>query len=115
MKALIKDVAAIFTAVFGETGPRAAAAMIWMDAHMKQSGAAGEDKYGWWGGANAREAALLDVNPQNNPGDHSKLAQRSREQLREDLKTLRGLPDTKWKAGRIEATLAELETRRRLQ
>jgi len=96
--------------------PREAALMIWYAASCKSGGRdPGQDPKGWWGGANAREAFCLDIDPERNPGDHTGLRMRSQIQLTEDLKTLRSLPDTRWKAERVKATAAELATRRRHQ
>lgn len=64
----------------------------------------------FWSGANPLEAFMLDLSLRN-PGDHSALPGRSDQQLHDDLKALRGLPDSAWKHGRTEATLDERRRR----
>jgi hypothetical protein len=68
--------------------------------------------FDYMGGANPRECFLLELEDDNRGDDHKGLAMRSREVLRRDLKVLRALPNTRWKAERVKATLAELERRR---
>lgn len=64
----------------------------------------------FWSGANPLEAFMLDLSL-GNPGDHSRLPGRSDSQLTDDLKALRGLPDSAWKHARTEATLDERRRR----
>lgn len=68
----------------------------------------------FWGGANADEAFSMDLSVEN-PGDNSGIRTRTVGQLRADLQWLRMLPNTRWKAERVKVSVAELETRRRLE
>jgi hypothetical protein len=92
--------------------PREAALMVWYAASCKSGGRdPGQDPKDWWGGANAREAFLLDLDSERNPGDHSKLFLRSEEQLLADVAILDSQPDTRWKRERLQAIIAERKRR----
>jgi hypothetical protein len=64
----------------------------------------------FWFGANPEEAFVLDLRV-SNPGDHSKLNQRSPEQLLQDLVVLRQLAPSRWRHERIAATRRERKRR----
>lgn len=64
----------------------------------------------WWLGADAREAFCFDLTSEN-PGDGSRLSERTAPSLVDDLRVARGLPDSAWLQARVAQTILERRSR----